>query len=134
MVIVGSGAGGAVAATVLAEAGLDVLVLEAGPYVDRRSYPEEPLAALTTLYRDGGLTVAAGRPAIPTPVGRAVGGTTVINSGTCFRTPDARARERGATSTASSGRRDLEPDFAAGRGDARTSAPSTRSGWGATAS
>lgn len=85
--IVGSGAGGAVAAAVLAEAGLDVLVLEAGPYLDRSSYPDEPLAALTGLYRDGGLTVAEGRPAIPTPVGRAVGGTTVINSGTCFRTP-----------------------------------------------
>jgi choline dehydrogenase-like flavoprotein len=86
--IVGSGAGGAVAAAILAEAGLDVLVLEAGPYMDRRSYPDEPLEALATLYRDGGLTVAEGLPAIPTPVGRAVGGTTVINSGTCFRAPD----------------------------------------------
>jgi choline dehydrogenase-like flavoprotein len=88
VLIVGSGAGGAVAATVLAEAGEEVLVLEAGPYMDRGSYPEEPLAALSALYRDGGLTVAAGKPAIPTPVGRAVGGTTVINSGTCFRAPD----------------------------------------------
>jgi len=86
--IVGSGAGGAVAASILAEAGLDVLVMEAGPYLDRRSYPDEPLAALTALYRDGGLTIAEGRPAIPTPVGRAVGGTTVINSGTCFRAPE----------------------------------------------
>ena len=86
-VVVGSGAGGAVAATVLAEAGHEVVVLEAGPYLDRDSYPEEPLAAMVGLYRDGGLTVAEGRPAVPTPVGRAVGGTTVINSGTCFRTP-----------------------------------------------
>jgi choline dehydrogenase-like flavoprotein len=85
--IVGSGAGGAVAATVLAEAGLDVVVLEAGPYLNRDTYPDEPLAALAALYRDGGLTVAEGRPAIPTPVGRAVGGTTVINSGTCYQTP-----------------------------------------------
>lgn len=88
VVIVGSGAGGAVAAAVLAEAGLEVAVLEAGPYLDRGSYPEEPIAALTSLYRDGGMTVAMGRPAVPTPVGRAVGGTTVINSGTCFRTPE----------------------------------------------
>jgi choline dehydrogenase-like flavoprotein len=87
--IVGSGAGGAVTAAILAEAGLDVLVLEAGAYMDRRTYPEEPLAALSALYRDGGLTIAEGRPAIPTPVGRAVGGTTVINSGTCFRAPEA---------------------------------------------
>jgi choline dehydrogenase-like flavoprotein len=88
VVIVGSGAGGAVTAKVLAEAGLEVVVLEAGPYLNRDDYPEEPLAALVALYRDGGLTVAQGRPAIPTPVGRAVGGTTVINSGTCFRTPE----------------------------------------------
>ena len=86
--IVGSGAGGAACATILAEAGLDVLVLEAGPYMDSSNYPDEPLAALRALYRDGGLTIAEGRPAIPTPVGRAVGGTTVINSGTCFRAPD----------------------------------------------
>jgi choline dehydrogenase-like flavoprotein len=86
--IVGSGAGGAVAAALLAEAGLDVVVLEAGRHLDRHSYPSEPLAALEALYRDGGLTIAEGRPAIPTPVGRAVGGTTVINSGTCFRAPD----------------------------------------------
>jgi hypothetical protein len=85
--IVGSGAGGAVAAAVLAEAGLDVLVLESGPHVDRASYPSDPLEGLPLLYRDGGMTIASGKPAIPVPVGRTVGGTTVINSGTCFRAP-----------------------------------------------
>src|SRR5262249_26855331 len=40
--IVGSGAGGAAAAALLAEAGLDVLVLESGPYVDRHTYPTDP--------------------------------------------------------------------------------------------
>lgn len=88
VVIVGSGAGGAVAAAVLAEAGLDVIVLEAGAYMDRRTYPDDPLDALEALYRDNGLTIAEGRPAIPVPIGRAVGGTTVINSGTCFRAPE----------------------------------------------
>jgi choline dehydrogenase-like flavoprotein len=86
--IVGSGAGGAAAAATLAEAGLDVLVLESGPYVDRRTYPTDPLEGLPLLYRDGGMTIAAGKPAIPVPVGRTVGGTTVINSGTCFRAPE----------------------------------------------
>jgi choline dehydrogenase-like flavoprotein len=85
--IVGSGAGGASAAAILAEAGLDVLVLESGPYVDHTSYPTDTLDGLPLLYRDGGMTIATGKPAIPIPVGRTVGGTTVINSGTCFRAP-----------------------------------------------
>jgi choline dehydrogenase-like flavoprotein len=109
--IVGSGAGGAVAAALLAEAGLDVMVIEAGPYLDRNSYPTEPLEALATLYRDGGLTLCEGRPAIPTPVGRAVGGTTVINSGTCFRAPEqilaGWRREHGIEWAT-----DLDPDYA----------------------
>jgi choline dehydrogenase-like flavoprotein len=93
VVIVGSGAGGAVAATILAEAGLDVIVLEAGESFNRESYPEEPLDAIASLYRDGGLTIAEGRPPIPLPVARTVGGTTVVNSGTCFRAPDPVLKE-----------------------------------------
>ncbi|MDX6608131.1 MAG: hypothetical protein QOF85_56 [Solirubrobacterales bacterium] len=88
VVIVGSGAGGAVAAATLAEAGLDVIVLEAGESFNRENYPGEPLDAIARLYRDSGLTIAEGRPPIPVPVGRAVGGTTVVNSGTCFRAPE----------------------------------------------
>jgi choline dehydrogenase-like flavoprotein len=88
VVIVGSGAGGASAARVLAERGLDVIVVERGPYVDAAlGYPTDPVAALEHLYREGGLTVAEGRPAIPLPVAWCVGGTTVINSGTCLRPP-----------------------------------------------
>ncbi len=88
VVIVGSGAGGAVAAATLAEAGLDVIVLEAGESFERDSYPSDPLQAIASLYRDAGLTVAEGKPPIPVPVGRTVGGTTVVNSGTCFRAPE----------------------------------------------
>jgi choline dehydrogenase-like flavoprotein len=88
VVIVGSGAGGAVTAASLAEAGLDVVVLEAGDHYNRDSYPVDQLDAIANLYRDGGLTIAEGRPPIPVPVARTVGGTTVVNSGTCFRAPD----------------------------------------------
>ncbi|MDX6622463.1 MAG: hypothetical protein QOE75_395 [Solirubrobacterales bacterium] len=88
VVIVGSGAGGAVAATELAEAGLDVVVLEAGGHYNRENYPSDHLEAISTLYRDAGLTIAEGRPPIPVPVAKVVGGTTVINSGTCFRAPE----------------------------------------------
>lgn len=88
VVIVGSGAGGAVAAATLAECGLDVLVLEAGDHYDRESYPSDHLEAIASLYRDAGLTIAEGKPPIPVPVAKVLGGTTVINSGTCFRAPD----------------------------------------------
>jgi choline dehydrogenase-like flavoprotein len=111
VVIVGSGAGGAVAAAALAEAGLDVLVLEAGESYDRDSYPRDPLEAIASLYRDGGLTIAEGNPPIPVPVARTVGGTTVINSGTCFRAPEevlAHWRERYGIGWAG----ELAPDFA----------------------
>ena len=95
VVVVGSGAGGAAAARVLAEAGLSVIVLEEGEHHDSRTYDPDPLAALPMLYRDAGMTACEGRPVIPLPVGRCVGGTTVINSGTCFRAPgDVLARWR----------------------------------------
>jgi choline dehydrogenase-like flavoprotein len=88
VVVIGSGAGGASAAATLAEAGLEVIVLEAGEHFDRDSYPEDHLEAIASIYRDAGLTIAEGRPPIPVPVARVVGGTTVINSGTCFRAPN----------------------------------------------
>jgi choline dehydrogenase-like flavoprotein len=87
VVVVGSGAGGASVARVLSEAGLSVIVVEEGEYWNASSYSRDVFEALPRLYRDAGLTVAEGRPTIPLPVGRCVGGTTVINSGTCFRAP-----------------------------------------------
>jgi choline dehydrogenase-like flavoprotein len=111
VVIVGSGAGGAAAATVLAEAGLDVIVLEAGAHYDRESYPGDQLEAITSIYRDAGLTVAEGRPPIPVPVARTVGGTTVINSGTCFRAPE-RILQHWLEAHGLEWAADLDPDFA----------------------
>jgi choline dehydrogenase-like flavoprotein len=40
------------------------------------------------LYRDGGATLTLGRPPILMPIGKAIGGSTVVNSGTCLRPPD----------------------------------------------
>ena len=111
VVIVGSGAGGAVAAAELAEAGLDVLVLEAGDHYDRDSYPADRLEAIRTLYREAGLTIADGRPPIPVPVAKVVGGTTVINSGTCFRAPDS-ILEEWRSEFGLSWAHDLDADFA----------------------
>jgi choline dehydrogenase-like flavoprotein len=88
VVIVGSGAGGAVAAKELAEAGLKVILLEEGEHFDRRDFTGTPPERLRRFYRGNGLTFTIGVPTISLPIGRGVGGSTLINSGTCFRTPD----------------------------------------------
>ncbi|MFE5549558.1 GMC family oxidoreductase N-terminal domain-containing protein [Streptomyces sp. NPDC056534] len=87
-VIIGSGAGGAIAARSLARAGMRVVVLEEGEHHSTSSFARDtPLDRFSKLYRDGGASFAYGRSPVLLPYGRAVGGTTVINSGTCYRTP-----------------------------------------------
>jgi choline dehydrogenase-like flavoprotein len=96
-VVIGSGAGGSVVAKELAEAGLNVIVLEEGAYFTRADFGGAPWERLQRLYRANGTTIALGTPAIPLPMGRAVGGTTLVNSGTCFRTPDRVLERWGST-------------------------------------
>lgn len=88
-VVIGSGAGGALAAYELASQGLAVLILEEGAHFQRGDFASDPLSQIHRLYRNHGLTGSLGNTLIPIPLGRAVGGTTVINSGTCLRTPPA---------------------------------------------
>jgi choline dehydrogenase-like flavoprotein len=86
-VVVGSGAGGAIAAYELARAGKKVIVLEAGPYVPSEKFSEMLAVAMGTLYQDhGGQSNADGDIAILQ--GACVGGSTVVNAALCFRTPD----------------------------------------------
>ncbi len=85
--VIGAGAGGAVLAAELAEGGAKVIVLEQGPEHKADGFTARPPQMLARLYRDGGQTVTIGNPAVALPLGRGVGGTTLINSGTCFRTP-----------------------------------------------
>jgi len=85
--VVGAGAGGAVAAAELAEGGARVVVLEQGPQHDPDGFSARPPEMLARIYRDSGQTATLGMPPILLPLGRGVGGTTLVNSGTCFRTP-----------------------------------------------
>jgi len=85
--VIGSGAGGAVIAKELVEAGHSVVVLEEGGYFTRKDFRCRPVESILSMYRDRGQTFTLGQPICILPLGRTVGGTTTINSGTCFRIP-----------------------------------------------
>ncbi len=86
--IVGTGAGGAVAAEILAKAGLSVVLIEEGPLKSSRDFNMRESEAYPQLYHD-----SAGRKtrdkAITILQGRCVGGSTTVNWTTSFRTPPA---------------------------------------------
>lgn len=105
VVIVGSGAGGAVVAKELAEAGIDVVVVEEGPYVPDVVYQRyRPTETLRHIGREAGTTAVLGlgdTPVITVMAGRAVGGSSILTGGVCFRVPEMIHRrwvqERGLT-------------------------------------
>lgn len=87
VVVVGSGAGGAAAARELASRGLAIAILESGPLHRRRDHVGSILVRSSKLYASFGLQYTIGNASIFLPTGEGVGGTTVINAGTCLRTP-----------------------------------------------
>lgn len=91
-VVIGSGAGGAVVATHLAEAGRSVVILEEGPYLPAEQHGQlRPTESLRKFWRDAGATFAiglGGSPEINVTTGRGVGGSSVLTGGVCFRTHD----------------------------------------------
>ena len=93
VVVMGAGAGGAAAAAALAERGLDVLVVEAGSHWDPSDFQQDSAWAYRNLYDGYGSRMAVGNTVIPVPGGRGVGGSTLINSAICFRTPEPVLRE-----------------------------------------
>lgn len=101
VLVVGSGAGGATVAREFARHGLDVVIVEDGGPVRRADFRGRALHRVVEYYRDNGLTSTFGGSTIAVPMGRVVGGTTVVNSGTCLRAPDfvleSWARTDGAT-------------------------------------
>jgi choline dehydrogenase-like flavoprotein len=98
VVVVGSGAGGGVVAAELARAGRDVLVVDAGPFVDESTMPRDELDAYGRLYLNYGL-LSTWDGAITMLAGSGVGGGTLVNWMTCLDIPsDVRAewaREHG---------------------------------------
>lgn len=93
VLIVGSGAGGAVTAALLAEAGRTVTVVEEGPWVDPDALEPFSLDEMVAKYRHGGPAAALGTPSVGYAEGRCVGGSTEINSGLYHRLPGDLAEE-----------------------------------------
>ncbi len=84
VIVIGSGAGGAVAASNLADQGYEVLVIEAGPYLPSTTITPHELRMSSSLYKDGAIQTTRDRDIIVFQ-GRTVGGSTVINNGICLR-------------------------------------------------
>lgn len=85
--VIGSGAGGAVVASVLASAGISVLLVEEGGYYTHEDFDMREAHVVPKLYQESMQRTTADL-AIAILQGRAVGGTTVVNWTTCFRTPE----------------------------------------------
>ncbi|MCG9066108.1 GMC family oxidoreductase [Laribacter hongkongensis] len=87
VVIAGSGAGGAIAAHVLSSAGLEVIVLEEGGLYSSSDFTLREAEAYPALYQDAAARQTRDH-AITILQGRAVGGSTLVNWTTSFRTPE----------------------------------------------
>lgn len=85
--VVGSGAGGGVTAYLLARAGERVTVLERGRRVPPSAMSEDELAALATLYKDGGSQMNSTQQ-LTLLQGNVLGGSTVLANCVCFRLPE----------------------------------------------
>lgn len=86
VVVVGSGAGGGCAAAQLAAAGLDVVVLEKGSYRAERDFHHREYDATREMYLYG-LTLATTDLGCRIIAGSTLGGGTVVNYTTSFKTP-----------------------------------------------
>lgn len=85
--IVGTGAGAGITAEILTKAGLAVVLLEEGPLRTSSDFNQREAEAYSSLYQES----AARRTmdgAISVLQGRCVGGTTVVNWTSSFRTPE----------------------------------------------
>ncbi len=86
VVIVGSGAAGAVLAHRLAKRGREVVLLEGGRHIDPRDFTEDERVQFSNLFSDGGMQLSRDAR-FQVLQGKCVGGSTVINNAVCFDLP-----------------------------------------------
>lgn len=87
VVIVGSGAGGAMAASNFVEAGFKTVLVEAGQQIRLEDMTRDAPKFLAKHFWEGGLRMLIGNGIIPSMQGRALGGSTISNSAIMFRLP-----------------------------------------------
>lgn len=87
VVVIGSGAGGAVAAQRMAEAGFEVVVLESGAYASRADFVEDEPQLMERLFADGALRTTDDA-SFGLVQGQTVGGSSTVNWMIMLRTPD----------------------------------------------
>ena len=88
IVVIGSGPGGAVTATLLAEAGRDVTLIEEGSHLPLSSAPHFSREEILQKYRNGGINVALGPGKVSYVEGCCVGGGSEVNRGLYHRAGD----------------------------------------------
>jgi choline dehydrogenase-like flavoprotein len=88
VIVVGSGAGGGVAAHNIAAHGYRVLIVEAGPFYPSGNITHHELDMVARLYKQGGLQTSTNRDFVVFQ-GRCVGGSSTINNGISLRVNEA---------------------------------------------
>ncbi len=105
VVVIGSGAGGAVAAERLSSAGFDVVMLEGGSYHARSDFTEDEPLLMERLYADGALRTTDDA-SFGLLQGQTVGGSSTVNWMIMLRTPEhvleEWTREHGLTDASAS--------------------------------
>ena len=87
VVVVGTGAAGAIVANRLAERGREVVMLERGRHLDPTEFTEDERGQFASLYADGGMQMSTDAR-FQVLQGKCVGGSTVVNNAVCFELPD----------------------------------------------
>lgn len=96
-VIVGAGVAGGILADRLTALGMDILILEAGPFIPQGSLHGDEVDGISKLYQEAGMQVAnvdgGTNGQLLVLQGACVGGGAMVNNAVCFQLPMAKRAE-----------------------------------------